>query len=210
MKTWLLKYCWLLSWLSFAANALPSITPIYDVRTHHTSMGYDKHSVSAITYDSVSALLGTGRKTRGSADRAAFGKSVEFLAAEEGTGLTFYSVQSEADAARLASGGTPWPTGLQRANLGEGLYAWGNQADAAAYAANKPGSVIMQFNMSASDYSSLNTLDMGTMSEDAATEWMSTYSEWGAAQPHGFDHIIRPTSMGTEYYFSPNAFQLFK
>jgi hypothetical protein len=110
----------------------------------------------------------------------------------------------------LASGGTPWPTGLQRANLGEGLYAWGNQADAAAYAANKPGSVIMQFNMSASDYSSLNTLDMGTMSEDAATEWMSTYSEWGAAQPHGFDHIIRPTSMGTEYYFSPNAFQLFK
>jgi hypothetical protein len=32
MKTWLLKYFWLLFWLSFAANALPSITPIYDAR----------------------------------------------------------------------------------------------------------------------------------------------------------------------------------
>jgi len=95
MKTWLLKYCWLLSWLSFAANALPSITPIYDVRTHLTSMGYDKHSVSAITYDSVSALLGTGRKTRGSADRAAFGKSVEFLAAETGMNPNILSGHGE-------------------------------------------------------------------------------------------------------------------
>jgi hypothetical protein len=139
-----------------------------------------------------------------------WGFAAGFLAAEGGTGLTLYSVQSEADAARLASGGAPWPTGLQRANLGEGLYAWGNQADAAAYAANKPGTVIMQFNMSASDYSSLNKLDMRTMSDEAATEWLNTYSQYGAGQAHGFDQIIRTTGAGTEYYFSPNAFQLFK
>ena len=46
---------------------------------------------------------------------------------------TVNSERSESDLARLASGGEPWPTGLQRANLGEGLYAWGTQAYAAAY-----------------------------------------------------------------------------
>jgi hypothetical protein len=38
--------------------------------------------------------------------------------------VRFFTVQSATDAARLAAGGSPWPTGLQRANLGIGLYAW--------------------------------------------------------------------------------------
>jgi RHS repeat-associated protein len=131
-------------------------------------------------------------------------------AAEGGGPVAFYSVQSQADAARLASGGAPWPTGLQRANLGQGLYAWGTQADAETYAANKPGSLIVKFEMSASDYSSLHTLDMRTMTDEAATEWLGKYSQYGEGKAHGFDHIIRATDAGTEYYFSPDAFQLFK
>lgn len=129
--------------------------------------------------------------------------------AESGGMRTFYSVQSEADAARLASGGAPWPTGLQRANLGEGLYAWGTRAEAEAYAAGKEGARILEFNMSNAEYSGLKSLDMRLMSDDAATAWLEQYSQYGQGLPHGFEHIIRQTGAGTEYYFSPTAFGKF-
>jgi len=35
-------------------------------------------------------------------------------------------------------------------------------------------------------------------------------AQYGAGQAHGFDHIIRTTGSGNEFYFSPNAFQLFQ
>lgn len=131
------------------------------------------------------------------------------LAAESSGMRTFYSVQSEADAARLAAGGEPWPTGLQRANLGEGLYAWGTRAEAEAYAAGKEGASILELNMSNAEYSGLKSLDMRLMSDDAATAWLEQYSQYGQGLPHGFEHIIRQTGAGTEYYFSPTAFGKF-
>lgn len=129
----------------------------------------------------------------------------------ENTGIkTFFSVQREADAARLASGGTPWPTGLQRANLGEGLYTWGTRAEAEAYAAGKANAQILEFRMSSADYSRLKSLDMRLLGDESATSWLMKHSQYGEGLPHGFEHIIRQTGAGAEYYFSPNAFRFFK
>jgi hypothetical protein len=120
------------------------------------------------------------------------------IAAESGGLRTFYSVQGEADAVRLAAGGAPWPTGLQRANLGEGLYAWGTRAEAEAYAAGKQGASILEFKMPSGDYSGLKTLDMRLMSDEAATNWLGQYSQYGQGLPHGFEHIIRQTGRGAD------------
>src|SRR6267142_4607019 len=49
------------------------------------------------------------------------------------TDRMFYTVQNEASASRLQSGGIPWPTEPTKAHLGEGLYAWGSRSQAEAY-----------------------------------------------------------------------------
>lgn len=155
-------------------------------------------------------LIKGERERRGeSGGTCAVGSGTPPKATESGGLRTFYSVQGEADAARLAAGGAPWPTGLQRANLGEGLYAWGTRAEAEAYAAGKQGASILEFKMPSGDYSGLKTLDMRLMSDEAATNWLGQYSQYGQGMPHGFEHIIRQTGRGTEFYFSPTAFGKF-
>lgn len=120
----------------------------------------------------------------------------------------FYTVQGGEDAARLSSGGDPFPTAPERAHLGPGVYAWGSEAEAAAYAANKPGARIMRFSVENQVLASFKQRHVGEMSDEAAEEFMSMNSLlWGGSAGHdGLDYISRPTSKGTEHFFSSRVF----
>ena len=130
---------------------------------------------------------------------------------------TFFSVQSEHDARRLHAGGETWPTGLERANLGPGFYAWDNEANAEAYLklrsqrewAADAKLRIVRATISESDYQSLRMLDLRTWSDEDVDAWMELYSLYGEGRPHGYDHVIRGAGLGDEFYFSPDVFHLF-
>jgi RHS repeat-associated protein len=130
----------------------------------------------------------------------------------------FYSVQDQRNAARLASGGQPWPTGLQRSNLGEGLYAWGERSQAQAYLdflqapqRGYTGLSIVEARIKATDYNSLRTLDLRTMSDPDIDAWMDKYSLYGQGLPHDYQHVIRQTgNFGPEYYFAKQTFPLLR
>jgi RHS repeat-associated protein len=128
---------------------------------------------------------------------------------------TFFSVQSADDAARLARGGEPWPTGLQRANMGPGFYAWGSRVDAEEYLRRlqQQGASdlrVAAYEIAEGDLAKLRTKDLTRLSDEAVDEFMDKYSHYGDALPHDYQHIIRNTGMGApEHYFSPDAFKLF-
>jgi hypothetical protein len=129
---------------------------------------------------------------------------------------TFYSVQGLADAARLARGGEPWPTGLQKANISRGFYAWETRADAERYLARlrEQGLTdlqIVSYRIANDDLTKLKTLDMRNMSDDAINDWMAMHSRYGSdhPEPHGYQYVIRNTGMGApEHYFSSEVFHL--
>ncbi|HEX8221738.1 MAG TPA: RHS repeat-associated core domain-containing protein [Chloroflexia bacterium] len=129
---------------------------------------------------------------------------------------TFFTVQNEADAARLLSGGAPWPTGMSRANLGEGLYTWETRGQAVAYMRGLEGRYgvtdlrVMRATISAADYSALRTLDLRAYSDEAVNAWMDVYSGYGKGLSHSYQHVIRSTGMGDEFYFSKDIFHLFR
>ncbi|WP_240676743.1 ricin-type beta-trefoil lectin domain protein [Streptomyces sp. B27] len=123
----------------------------------------------------------------------------------------FYTVQGAEDAARLNSGGQPFPTEPHRAHFGPGVYSWGSQAEAAAYAANKPGAQIMKFSVRNEDLAGFSQAHLGSMSDDAATEFMGRYSLlWDGDASHGLSYISRPTARGTEHFFSSEVFHLLR
>ena len=148
---------------------------------------------------------------------AASGASIaERAAAERGASLLFYSVQDEAGAARLLSGGAPWPKGVNKSLLGEGFYSWGSRSQAQSYmtrletAYEVTGLRIMEARIGAAEYKALRTLDIRTMSSRAAEAWMDTHSLYGAGTPHSFQHVIRQTgNFGPEFFFSKDVFHLF-
>ncbi|MET0494038.1 MAG: RHS repeat-associated core domain-containing protein [Actinoplanes sp.] len=120
----------------------------------------------------------------------------------------FYTVQGADDAARLNSGGHPFPDAPNKAHFGTGVYSWGNKADAAAYAANKPGAQIMQFSVDNRTLDGFRQAHLGKMSDDAATDFMEKHSQlWDGTPNHGLDYISRPTAKGTEHFFSSSIFQ---
>ncbi len=129
---------------------------------------------------------------------------------------SFFTVQGEGDASRLLAGGTPWPSGMSRANLGEGLYTWGARGQAEAYKAalearGATGLRIMEGRMSAVEYRRLRTLDLRRLDDAAVEEWMATHSQYGEGLPHPFQHVIRETgNFGSEHYFSADVFSSFK
>lgn len=132
------------------------------------------------------------------------------------TSRTFYTVQGEADAARLMSGGAPWPTGVNKSLLGEGLYTWQNEAQAQAYLSKleeggATGLKILKPTISEADYQGLKIFDTRTLGDEARQCWMDSYSLYGdQPAPHGFEHIIRETNnFGPEFYFSKDVFHLF-
>jgi RHS repeat-associated protein len=130
--------------------------------------------------------------------------------------LTFYTVQNEANAARLLAGGGTWPTGVSKSVLGEGLYTWGTRAEAEAYQLTlqtrygATGLQIMEARIPATQYQGLKLLDLRPLGDDAVNAWMNEYSLYGNGAPHGLDHVIRQTGMGAEYFFSKYVFPLLK
>jgi RHS repeat-associated protein len=132
--------------------------------------------------------------------------------------LTFYTIQSEADATRLANGGMPWPTGPTRAHFGEGLYTWGSKAEADAYLGikiSRPGVEnanlrIMEFSIKKSDFRSLNKFIVPT-EDGPANLFLGKHSSlFGEGAPHGYDYIRRDGAAFTEHYFSKDVFPLLK
>ena len=112
-------------------------------------------------------------------------------------GSSFYTVQSAEDAARLAAGGSPWPTTATRAEFGPGVYAWGNADEAAAYAARLQSRgacvSICEFNVNTSNLSHvdvdslvdpsafiLNTVSYGTVRQ--TTGWTTSRAEQTSAR----------------------------
>lgn len=123
----------------------------------------------------------------------------------------FHTVQGADDAARLNSGGQPFPTEPHRAHFGPGVYSWGSHAEAATYAANKPGAQIMKFSVRNEDLAGFTQAHLGRMSDDAATEFMDRYSLlWDGDASHGLSYISRPTARGTEHFFSSEVFHLLR
>ena len=125
--------------------------------------------------------------------------------------MRFYSVQSPSDVVRLRGGGTPWPTGLQRANLGLGLYAWAAPEDSARYAEHlqKRGAVdlvVVVYEIADDDLAHLTKQDLTQLTDEEATAWLAKYSEYGDAESHDWEYIVRNTGMGTEHFFAASVF----
>jgi hypothetical protein len=122
-----------------------------------------------------------------------------------------YSVQSAQDAARLAAGGLPWPPGLQRANLGIGFYAWDSFETAEHYRSRlqRHGATDLQivvYEMSAGDLLKLKMMDLRQLPDEEVNAWMDKYSQYGGAEPHDWEYIIRYTDLGAEHYFAAAIF----
>ena len=128
----------------------------------------------------------------------------------------FYSVQSEADASRLLSGGGTWPAGPTSAHLGEGVYAWGSRVEAQAYLKTLKSSgvqanlTIVQLRINNANLSSLKSFIV-PQNDHLANAWLGKYSSlYGDGLPHDFQYVQRMTGLGTEHYFSSDIFPIFK
>jgi hypothetical protein len=66
---------------------------------------------------------------------------------------------------------------------------------------------IMRFRVSADDLAGMRQADVGSMSGDAATDFMNSYSLlWDGVPNHGYEYISRPTNMGSEHFFDASVF----
>jgi len=164
-----------------------------EMSSYEFSRQYAKAAIGWIGYGSM-ALGGAGAVGRGaSASR------------------TFFTVQSVEDAGRLLSGGTPWPIAPTRAALGEGVYAWGSEAEALAYLSKLPqgGLQILKFSIKESRLLKLRTIMVDALENPEG--WMQKYSKlWGGTPNHGADYVVRGTAMGNEHYFSSRIFPLLR
>jgi RHS repeat-associated protein len=133
-----------------------------------------------------------------------------------GGSRTFFTVQNEAEAARLISGGNPWPTGVSKSLLGEGLYTWETRSQAEAYLAllekrGVSGLRILEPTIGEVEYQGLQTLDLRTFNDAVLESWMETHSLYGQGLSHPYQHVIRQTgNFGPEFYFSKDIFHLFR
>ncbi|WP_317233295.1 RHS repeat-associated core domain-containing protein [Serratia fonticola] len=129
---------------------------------------------------------------------------------------SFYSVQNKERTAQLLDGGKPWPNQPTEAHFGEGLYTWGSLSDAENYLArlkrrpwaNDTELNIIEVNISRSNYNVLNTMDLRSLPDVAQDDWLSKYSALANNHPesHGYEHVIRGTGIGDEFFFSKNVF----
>lgn len=155
-------------------------------------------------------LAGQGRETSAVAAGAAIGSRVAPRSVTGGGSTTFHTVQSAADESRLLAGGTPWPTAPNRAHLGEGVYAWGNRADAESYLNHltSRGACdlrICSFQVNNADLAGMRHLDVDSLANPSA--FMQKYSSlWGGTPNHGYEYVTRGTNFGTEHFFSSSVF----
>ncbi|WP_020141227.1 putative T7SS-secreted protein [Streptomyces sp. 351MFTsu5.1] len=125
----------------------------------------------------------------------------------------FHTVQSRADAERLRNGGEPWPAEDIRGQYGEGVYSWGSEAEALAYAERLRGRgadvEILKFRVSGTDFEGMRRADIVGMSPGDAEAFVDRHSRlYGAGEPHGYDYIRGHTGMGDEHFFSRRVFHL--
>ena len=132
----------------------------------------------------------------------------------------FYGVFSDDAAARLAAGGKPWPTGMSRANLGEGLYVWGSRTDAASYLQIKQanpafdaaarGTRIRSFRVGNRDLNRFSRLDLRNVDEATFQRFIDNHTAYtDNFSPHGFEYVIYPRGAGAEHFFDRSVFQYF-
>ena len=124
----------------------------------------------------------------------------------------FYTVQNEADAERLRNGGAPWPTADTRAALGEGVYAWGNKADAEKYLSKiqerNPEARIIEFTIENEKLNNFKSINIDNLPDFAQEEFMNKYSRlYGGIPDHGYEYIQRGTNFGVEHFFSYTIFE---
>ena len=128
----------------------------------------------------------------------------------------FYSVQSPADASRLAAGGEPWPTSMQRANLGPGFYAWAAQQEAERYQAvleNVHGLSALRiviYEVPEEKIATMKKMDLTLLTDSQANAWMERHSQYGLAEPHGYEYVLRASDKGREHYFAATVFGQFR
>jgi hypothetical protein len=76
---------------------------------------------------------------------------------------------------------------------------------------NKPGTEIMRFSIGNDDLAGMAQVHVGQMGDDAAQAFVDRYSSlYGEGLGHSLDYISRPTARGTEHYFSPGVYSLFR
>jgi hypothetical protein len=132
----------------------------------------------------------------------------------------FFTVQDQFDAARLRSGGTPWPTAPSKSALGEGLYSWTSAEEAAAYRTHLLGKSdlvpgtrfeIVKFRVSLKDLKLPKYFVVDSLPGEQADAWMLSQSKLTGGQPnHGFGWVLRGTNFGIENYFSVTALAAMK
>ncbi|MEQ1569163.1 MAG: RHS repeat-associated core domain-containing protein [Myxococcota bacterium] len=133
-------------------------------------------------------------------------------ASAEASTVSFYTVQSADDAARLAGGGAPWPTAAERAHFGEGVYAWQTEEAAAQYqsrltATGAADLQVVKIELEASRFERASILDMRGMSDDAAEAIMTKHSKlWSSTATELPYDPVNP-ELGAEVFLSKRLFQ---
>lgn len=123
-----------------------------------------------------------------------------------------YTVYNDADTERLLEDGLPWPTEPRRANLGDGVYAWGSLSEAERYMEIKQRRTsehlqILKCSISKKELAQMNTLDLRMFSDEEASLFLDTYARLNGGVPnHGYDYIIRKTTLGVEHYLHKDIF----
>ena len=174
------------------------------------------YSLATSANTAVTAVGGAGAAATVINDLEEAAPAVDAVAADvqavEEESSTFYTVQNAADAARLRAGGAPWPTEPSRAALGEGVYAFGEQAGAQAYqnaltSQGASGLEIVPFEVSAGDLASMRSLNIDLLPD--AEAFLGKFSQlWGGTPDHGYDLLMRGTQFGTEHFFSKSVYDL--
>jgi RHS repeat-associated protein len=146
------------------------------------------------------------------ASGAAVGGAIKSIAGASRT--SFYTVQGAEDIARLKAGGSPFPAAANRSALGEGVYAFGSKAEAAAYQARRAengvsGLQIQEFSIKNSTLNKFSRANVDGLSNPEA--WMGRYSRlFGGTPDHGLQYIQRGTNFGTEHFFCKDVFKSIK
>jgi hypothetical protein len=60
--------------------------------------------------------------------------------------------------------------------------------------------------MSDDDLLTLKVLDLRRLPDEEINTWMDKFSQYGAAEPHDWEYIIRYTELGAEHYFAAAVF----
>ena len=124
--------------------------------------------------------------------------------------------QSRATASgSVLAGGSPWPLGLRRANLGPGYYAWASLEEAERYRDllqrhGITGLLIVAYAITDEDLKTLKQLDLTRRSDEEVNAWMEKHSHYGDAEPHDWEYVIRGTDIGIEHYFAAGVFDRLK